>query len=104
MSTSPTNTHVVLATHFEETIDELEELQAEDDADPHTALADAPWGAPGRNPSRAAKATAVKRARKQLHEGGAPKDEQYGPRVRDYLQARVKEQDARRTVRRCAWI
>lgn len=94
----------VLVTHFDETIDELEELQAADDADPHIATADAHSSAPGRNPSRAAKATAIKRARKQLHEDGAPKDEHYGPLVRDYLQARVKEQNARRIVRRFARV
>ncbi|BGP10580.1 hypothetical protein NBRC10512v2_006514 [Rhodotorula toruloides] len=88
----------VLVTHFYQTIHELEELQAEDDADQHSAEAAATARPAGRNPSRAAKAKASSRARQQLdHDAVADGDDgQHGPRVSEFLKARAKERTARR--------
>ncbi|PRQ75843.1 hypothetical protein AAT19DRAFT_12865 [Rhodotorula toruloides] len=87
----------VLVTHFYQTIDELEERQAEDDADQQTANAQLGTHATGRNPSRAAKVKASSRARAQLDDDDAAEDERNGPRVAAFLKARAKERDARHT-------
>ncbi|BGP34573.1 hypothetical protein JCM10296v2_006395 [Rhodotorula toruloides] len=88
----------VLVTHFYQTIHELEELQAEDDTDQHSAEAAATAPPAGRNPSRAAKAKASSRARQQLDNDAVADgdDRQYGPRVSEFIKARAKERTARR--------